>query len=180
MIHLTYLVNRLESNQKDSSSLINLEEHVKSDYPEAYKIGQTIHDVIGDALDLDLSRSERVYIVLHIRSACYNLRRKKCINYLKILFLVVQQLTYQVEGATKEGGKGPVAWDEFLEEQGRFSPDPASDFYHQYQKISLFANNLVSMVFVYQLHGVVFSLKEEEKLTKKGVDYYHNIFQRMC
>ncbi len=67
MIHLTYLVNRLESNQKDSSSLINLEEHVKSDYPEAYKIGQTIHDVIGDALDLDLSRSERVYIVLHIQ-----------------------------------------------------------------------------------------------------------------
>ena len=22
---------------------------------------------------------------------------------------------YQAEGATKEGGKGPVAWDEFLE-----------------------------------------------------------------
>jgi 6-phospho-beta-galactosidase len=39
---------------------------------------------------------------------------------------------YQCEGATKEGGKGAVAWDEFLEEQGRFSPDPASDFYHQY------------------------------------------------
>lgn len=29
---------------------------------------------------------------------------------------------YQVEGATKEGGKGAVAWDDFLEEQGRFSP----------------------------------------------------------
>ena len=27
---------------------------------------------------------------------------------------------YQAEGATKEGGKGPVAWDEFLEKQGRF------------------------------------------------------------
>jgi beta-glucosidase/6-phospho-beta-glucosidase/beta-galactosidase len=26
---------------------------------------------------------------------------------------------YQAEGATKEGGKGPVAWDEFLEKQGR-------------------------------------------------------------
>lgn len=41
---------------------------------------------------------------------------------------------YQCEGATKEGGKGPVAWDEFLEKQGRFNPDPASDFYHQYGK----------------------------------------------
>ncbi len=29
---------------------------------------------------------------------------------------------YQVEGATQEGGKGAVAWDDFLEEQGRFSP----------------------------------------------------------
>lgn len=42
---------------------------------------------------------------------------------------------YQVEGATREGGKGAVAWDEFLEKQGRFLPDPASDFYHQYPKV---------------------------------------------
>ena len=41
---------------------------------------------------------------------------------------------YQAEGATKEGGKGAVAWDEFLEKQGRFSPDPASDFYHRYEE----------------------------------------------
>lgn len=39
---------------------------------------------------------------------------------------------YQAEGATKEGNKGRVAWDTFLEKEGRFSPDPASDFYHQY------------------------------------------------
>lgn len=39
---------------------------------------------------------------------------------------------YQAEGATKEDGKGPVAWDEFLEKQGRFLADPASDFYHRY------------------------------------------------
>lgn len=39
---------------------------------------------------------------------------------------------YQAEGATKEGGKGPVAWDEYLEKQGRFLADPASDFYHKY------------------------------------------------
>lgn len=39
---------------------------------------------------------------------------------------------YQAEGATKEGNKGKVAWDEFLEKQGRFLADPASDFYHKY------------------------------------------------
>ena len=41
---------------------------------------------------------------------------------------------YQVEGATKEDGKGRVLWDDFLEKQGRFSPDPAADFYHRYDE----------------------------------------------
>ena len=54
---------------------------------------------------------------------------------------------YQVEGSTKEGGKGAVAWDDFLAEQGRFSPDPASDFY--------------------QLLGAVFSQTELVKSIKK-------------
>ena len=46
---------------------------------------------------------------------------------------------YQAEGATKEGGKGPVAWDEFLEKQGRFSPDPASDL-DEYRSWEFFAH----------------------------------------
>ena len=29
---------------------------------------------------------------------------------------------YQVEGATKEGGKGAVAWDDFLENKGDSVP----------------------------------------------------------
>ncbi len=39
---------------------------------------------------------------------------------------------YQCEGETLTHGKGKVAWDDFLAAQGRFSADPASDFYHQY------------------------------------------------
>lgn len=39
---------------------------------------------------------------------------------------------YQAEGSTKEGGKGQVAWDTFLVEKGRYTADPASDFYNQY------------------------------------------------
>lgn len=64
---------------------------------------------------------------------------------------------YQVEGATKEGGKGPVAWDDFLAEQGRFSPDPASDFYHQYPQDIELCENLVSTDFAYPLLGAVSS-----------------------
>ena len=39
---------------------------------------------------------------------------------------------YQVEGACQSHGKGKVAWDDYLAEQGRFSPEPACDFYNRY------------------------------------------------
>ncbi|HHU65970.1 PRD domain-containing protein, partial [Streptococcus sp.] len=60
-------INRLQTNQQDETSLINMEEFVKSDYPQAYQIGQAIYDVIEKELDIDLSRSERVYLVIHIQ-----------------------------------------------------------------------------------------------------------------
>ncbi len=42
---------------------------------------------------------------------------------------------YQVEGATAEDGRGPCAWDEYLNRPGsRYHGDPASDFYHQYKE----------------------------------------------
>ena len=53
MIHLTYLINRLQMNQQDNASLINLEEYVKTDYPKAYQIGQAIYDLIGQELKID-------------------------------------------------------------------------------------------------------------------------------
>ena len=39
---------------------------------------------------------------------------------------------YQAEGATQEDGKGRVAWDTYLVKEGKYSGDPASDFYHKY------------------------------------------------
>ena len=39
---------------------------------------------------------------------------------------------YQVEGACQSHGKGKVAWDDYLAQQGRFSPEPACDFYNRY------------------------------------------------
>lgn len=40
---------------------------------------------------------------------------------------------YQVEGATREDGRGPCSWDEDMARPGsRFTADPASDFYHKY------------------------------------------------
>ena len=36
-------------------------------------------------------------------------------HYQRLYFLVAQQLAYQAEGATHTDGKGPVAWDKYLE-----------------------------------------------------------------
>ena len=35
---------------------------------------------------------------------------------------------YQVEGACQSHGKGKVAWDDYLAQQGRFSPEPPATF----------------------------------------------------
>lgn len=67
MIHLTYLINRLQSSQQDETALVNMEDFIKSDYPLAFRIGQAIHGILEKEFKLDLSRSERVYLVLHIQ-----------------------------------------------------------------------------------------------------------------
>ncbi|ASB52674.1 6-phospho-beta-galactosidase [Bacillus velezensis] len=83
---------------------------------------------------------------------------------------------YQAEGATKEGGKGPVAWDEFLEKQGRFSPDPASDFYRQFPED-------IKLCEKFGINGIRLSIAWTRifpdgtgKINQEGVDYYHRIF----
>ena len=83
---------------------------------------------------------------------------------------------YQVEGATKEGGKGPVAWDEFLEKQGRFLADPASDFYHQYSKD-------IELCEKFGVNGLRLSIawsrifpEGRGKVNQEGVEFYHRVF----
>lgn len=85
---------------------------------------------------------------------------------------------YQCEGATKEGGKGPVAWDEFLEKEGRFSPDPASDFYHQYGKD-------IELCEQFGVNGLRLSIAWSrifpdgtEEINQEGVDFYHKVFEK--
>ncbi|TRZ28834.1 6-phospho-beta-galactosidase [Enterococcus avium] len=85
---------------------------------------------------------------------------------------------YQCEGATKEGGKGAVAWDEFLEEQGRFSPDPASDFYHQYPVD-------IALCEKFGVNGLRLSIAWSRIFPEgvgepnpEGIAYYHDIFKQ--
>lgn len=84
---------------------------------------------------------------------------------------------YQVEGATKVDGKGKTMWDDYLKQQGRFAPDPASDFYHLYPEDIMLSK-------MYGLNAIRLSiswtrifLEGYGKPNQAGVDYYHRLFK---
>ncbi len=85
---------------------------------------------------------------------------------------------YQVEGSTKVDGKGKTMWDDYLEEQGRFSPDPASDFYNRYPED-------IDLAKKYGLNAIRVSIAWSRifpdgygEVNQKGVNYYHNLFKK--
>ncbi|WCG34606.1 6-phospho-beta-galactosidase [Companilactobacillus farciminis] len=83
---------------------------------------------------------------------------------------------YQVEGATKEDGKGKVLWDDYLEKQGRFSPDPAADFYHRYDEdLALSEKYGVQTIRVSIAWSRIFP-EGTGRIEPRGVEYYHKLF----
>ena len=84
---------------------------------------------------------------------------------------------YQCEGSTREYGKGKVAWDDYLAKQGRFSADPASDFYHKYPVDLKLCND-------FGIEGIRISIawsrifpEGKGRINQEGVDFYHRVFQ---
>ena len=84
---------------------------------------------------------------------------------------------YQCEGCTRSYGKGKVAWDDFLEKQGRFLGDPASDFYHQYPVDLKLCHD-------FGVNGIRISIAWSRifpegtgKINQEGVDFYHRVFK---
>ena len=67
MIHLNYFLDYLDRSRDDNQSLLDMEEHIKNTYPEAFEIGSKIYEVIAQETGVDLYKSERVYLVLHIQ-----------------------------------------------------------------------------------------------------------------
>lgn len=83
---------------------------------------------------------------------------------------------YQAEGATKTDGKGPVAWDKYLEENYWYTAEPASDFYNRYPVDLKLAEE-------YGVNGIRISIawsrifpKGYGEVNSKGVEFYHNLF----
>ena len=83
---------------------------------------------------------------------------------------------YQVEGATREDGRGPCVWDEYMNRPGaRFQADPASDFYHQYKADLQLAHD-------YNIKGIRISLswtrilpEGEGRVNPAGIAYYNKL-----
>jgi len=83
---------------------------------------------------------------------------------------------YQVEGATTEDGRGPCAWDEYLNRpESRYHGDPASDFYHQYQEDLRLCKE-------FGINGIRISISWTRILpngrgpvNQKGIDFYNKL-----
>lgn len=66
MIHLNYMLERTEPNQSDAFAL-EMEEKLRADYPEAYRIAEEVYQIISDSVDVQLNSSEKVYFMIHIQ-----------------------------------------------------------------------------------------------------------------
>lgn len=84
---------------------------------------------------------------------------------------------YQAEGATQTDGKGKVAWDDYLEKQGRFKAEPASDFYNKYPlDLELSEKFGVDAIRVSIAWSRIFPNGDDDTANPKGVEFYHNLF----
>ncbi|MDF2911101.1 MAG: lacG [Sporolactobacillus laevolacticus] len=85
---------------------------------------------------------------------------------------------YQCEGATQVDGKGRVPWDDYLEKDGRFSPNPACDFYHKYpEDLELCRKFGIKAIRISIAWSRIFPNGYGKK-EQRGVDYYHKLFDK--
>jgi len=68
MIHLQYLVERLQTHEEDKRVLNqSIESDFQKLYPKSYNIAEEICDKIQNRLDITLNDNELVYFVIHIQ-----------------------------------------------------------------------------------------------------------------
>lgn len=83
---------------------------------------------------------------------------------------------FQVEGATKEDGRGPCCWDEYLSRpSSRFNGDKASDFYHTYKDDLALSSK-------FGINGIRISISWSRiipdgsgEINPKGIAFYNNL-----
>ena len=85
---------------------------------------------------------------------------------------------YQTEGSTKVAGKGKTMWDDYLVAQGRFLPDPASDFYNRYEEdIRLSAEHGLNAIRVSIAWTRIFPNGDDAQPNAAGIAFYRSVFE---
>lgn len=67
MIHLTYYIQYVDRTQDDNKLLLDMGQHIKLAYPEAFEIGNRIENIISRETKTQTNESERFYIILHVQ-----------------------------------------------------------------------------------------------------------------
>lgn len=68
MVHLQYLVDRVENKNQDSQDLSNIiSNNLKEKYSKTYAISQEITRELEDKLNIYLTENERLYFIIHIQ-----------------------------------------------------------------------------------------------------------------
>ncbi|KAK0409938.1 hypothetical protein QR680_004850 [Steinernema hermaphroditum] len=89
---------------------------------------------------------------------------------------------FQIEGATREGGRGPSIWDRFVKERGAVvdnsSADVACDSYHK------FRNDVAILKYVGQYRfsiswSRILPTGTVEEMNQEGVQYYHHLIDAL-
>lgn len=67
MIHLTYFLQCLDRTSNDNGPLMEMGKHIKLAYPDAYRVGVRICEIIALESGVAIHESEKFYIALHVQ-----------------------------------------------------------------------------------------------------------------
>jgi beta-glucosidase len=87
--------------------------------------------------------------------------------------------SYQVEGAVKEGGRGPSVWDTFSHAPGKTAGgdtgDIADDFYHLYPRDIALMKEIGLMTFRFSIAWTRIFPKGTGQPNQQGIDFYNRL-----
>lgn len=86
---------------------------------------------------------------------------------------------FQSEGATKESGRGPCYWDEYLNRsESTFNGDITSDFYHRYKEDLELAKDIGLNAIRISIAWTRIIPDGSGKVNEKGIEFYNKLLEQ--
>ncbi len=90
---------------------------------------------------------------------------------------------YQIEGAAREGGRGPSIWDTFSHTPGRVyngdNGDVACDSYHRYEEDVELMKELGIITYRFSISWSRIIPDGDGEINREGLDYYHRFVDKL-